>query len=170
MIMTFSIFMAVIFGILGLMIGSFLNVCVYRIPRGESVVIGRSHCPSCGHVLSAFDLFPVLSYFALGQRCRYCRAPISPRYAIVESLTALMYASASFALSMFGLHANWPVQWLFLILTLYLAVLSVFWTRHLMWNDRRQHGRSQAPSLNMPVAVALVVFFIQLALPFLIFI
>jgi len=156
MIESISIFMAVIYGLLGLLIGSFLNVCVYRIPRGESIAQGRSHCPSCGHVLSPLDLVPVLSYLALGRRCRYCRAPISPRYAIVESLTALLYATAGFAITWTGLAADWPALWLFLAPLGYVSVFSIFWTRHLM----------RTPFLQVLVKQAVLAAIIQLMLPF----
>ncbi len=79
-------------GVLGLFIGSFLNVLIYRIPNGEDFVRGRSHCPKCGHDLAALDLVPVFSFLALGRRCRYCKAPISGRYAFVELLTGGLFA------------------------------------------------------------------------------
>jgi leader peptidase (prepilin peptidase) / N-methyltransferase len=84
------------FGVLGLLIGSFLNVLIYRLPRGEDFVQGRSHCPSCGHDLGPADLVPVFSYLLLGRRCRYCRTPISSRYAIVEILTAILFGFSWF--------------------------------------------------------------------------
>ena len=87
-----DIYFLVVSGVFGLFIGSFLNVLVYRIPNGEDFVHGRSHCPKCGHDLSGFDLVPVFSYLALGRRCRYCRAPISGRYALVELLTGGLFA------------------------------------------------------------------------------
>lgn len=74
-------------GLLGLVLGSFLNVLIYRIPRGESIVLPPSHCPNCDHRLGFFDLFPVLSYLGLRGRCRYCKTPISWRYPLVELLT-----------------------------------------------------------------------------------
>ncbi|NCA98999.1 MAG: prepilin peptidase [Clostridia bacterium] len=148
--------MALIYGLFGLLIGSFLNVCVYRLPRGESIARGRSHCPSCGHVLSPLDLVPVLSYLALGRRCRYCQTPISPRYAVVESLTALLYATAGFSGTWTGLVAGWPSSWLLLAPLVYVIVLSVFWTWHLM----------RTPLLQALVKQALLVAFIQLLLPF----
>lgn len=80
----------------GLLIGSFLNVCIYRLPAGITIVRGRSFCPNCKHSLSAMDLFPVFSYLLLGRRCRYCREPISPRYACVELLTSVYFALAAF--------------------------------------------------------------------------
>ena len=75
------------FIILGLISGSFLNVLIYRIPRGESIVLPPSHCPNCNHRLGILDLFPVLSYLGLQGRCRYCKTPISWRYPLVEVLT-----------------------------------------------------------------------------------
>jgi leader peptidase (prepilin peptidase)/N-methyltransferase len=72
---------------LGLSIGSFLNVCIHRIPRGGSVVHPASACPHCGYVLRWIDNIPVFSYVMLGGRCRGCKAPISPRYPIIELVT-----------------------------------------------------------------------------------
>lgn len=72
---------------LGLVVGSFLNVVIHRLPRGESPVYPPSRCPACGRGLRPLDLIPVLSWFFLKGRCRYCKAPISPRYPLVEGLT-----------------------------------------------------------------------------------
>lgn len=77
---------------MGLAVGSFLNVVVYRVPRGESVVHPRSRCPQCGRQLSAGDNIPVLSWLLLRGRCRTCRAPISARYPAIELGTALLFA------------------------------------------------------------------------------
>lgn len=71
------------------MLGSFYNVCIYRISRGESVVFPSSHCPKCNHQLKPGDLIPILSYILLRGRCRYCKERISPRYPMVELITAL---------------------------------------------------------------------------------
>ena len=76
---------------LGLTIGSFLNVCIYRLPRGESVVNPPSRCPSCGRGLRWFENVPVLGYLLLGGSCRTCRAAVSPMYPIVEAGTALVF-------------------------------------------------------------------------------
>jgi leader peptidase (prepilin peptidase) / N-methyltransferase len=73
--------------LLGLAVGSFLNVCIHRLPREASVVTPGSQCPSCGYVLRWFDNVPVISYVMLGGRCRQCRGPISIRYPIVELVT-----------------------------------------------------------------------------------
>ena len=77
--------------ILGLLIGSFLNVCIYRLPQNESIVFPPSHCMSCGNELKALDLVPVLSYFVLQGKCRFCKTSISPRYAGVEVLTGFLF-------------------------------------------------------------------------------
>jgi leader peptidase (prepilin peptidase) / N-methyltransferase len=74
--------------VLGLVIGSFLNVCIHRLPRRESIVRPRSRCPACGKPLEWFDNIPVASWIVLGARCRHCGAPISVRYPIVELATA----------------------------------------------------------------------------------
>ena len=76
---------------LGLAIGSFLNVCIYRLPRGESVVSPPSRCPSCGRGLRWFENVPVLGYLLLGGRCRICRSAVSQMYPMVEVGTALVY-------------------------------------------------------------------------------
>jgi len=77
--------------IYGLIIGSFLNVCIYRIPRGESIAWPGSHCPTCSHSLSWYDNIPLFSYLVLKGKCRYCKASISAQYPVVESLNAVMY-------------------------------------------------------------------------------
>ncbi len=76
----------------GLLFGSFFNVCIYRIPEGTSIAFPPSHCSSCSHQLGALDLVPVLSRFFLKGKCRYCGAPISFRYTVVELLTAVFFA------------------------------------------------------------------------------
>lgn len=75
--------------IFGAMIGSFLNVCIHRLPKGESIVIPGSHCPHCNNPISFYDNIPLISYLLLGGKCRYCRASISSQYPLVEGMTAL---------------------------------------------------------------------------------
>ncbi len=75
----------------GLCIGSFLNVCIWRIPRDESIVWPGSHCPACHHPIAPWDNLPLLSWLVLNGRCRHCRAPISPRYFVVELLTGALF-------------------------------------------------------------------------------
>jgi leader peptidase (prepilin peptidase)/N-methyltransferase len=86
-----SVLNAVAIAVFGLIIGSFLNVVIYRLPRGESIVTGRSHCPACTREIAWYDLAPLLSYLALGGRCRFCRAPISGRYPLVEGMTGALF-------------------------------------------------------------------------------
>jgi len=74
----------------GTVIGSFLNVLILRIPRGEEFVKTRSHCMSCGHQLAWYDNIPLVSWLALGGRCRYCREKISPQYPIIEAANGLL--------------------------------------------------------------------------------
>jgi leader peptidase (prepilin peptidase)/N-methyltransferase len=80
-------------GLFGAVWGSFFNVCIARVPRHESIVRPGSRCPRCRAPLRAFDNVPLLSYLILRGRCRACRAPISPRYQLVELLTALLAAA-----------------------------------------------------------------------------
>ena len=77
--------------VLGLLIGSFLNVVIGRLPAGESIVRPRSRCPKCGHMLSWYENIPVLSWLFLRARCKSCRASISWRYPAVEMLTGLLF-------------------------------------------------------------------------------
>jgi leader peptidase (prepilin peptidase)/N-methyltransferase len=76
--------------VLGAMIGSFLNVCIVRLPEERSIVRPRSHCPSCGHEIAWYDNVPVLSYVLLRGRCRACGTRISPLYPVVELLTGAL--------------------------------------------------------------------------------
>jgi leader peptidase (prepilin peptidase)/N-methyltransferase len=80
-------------GVVGAVVGSFLNVVIYRLPRGESLVHPRSRCPGCGKQIAGYDNVPILSWLALRGRCRHCGEPISPRYPVVELLTALVFAA-----------------------------------------------------------------------------
>jgi leader peptidase (prepilin peptidase)/N-methyltransferase len=85
------VFEAVYVTLLGLMLGSFMNVCIYRLPRGLSPVRPRSGCPKCGHMIAWYENVPVVSYLVLRGRCRKCRAPISPMYPIVEFITGAVF-------------------------------------------------------------------------------
>lgn len=91
--------------IFGLAVGSFLNVCIHRLPQGLSIVRPRSRCPHCQAQIRAYDNIPLLSFLLLRGRCRDCRAPISPVYPMVELLSGLVFgwAYAKFGLSLFAL-------------------------------------------------------------------
>jgi len=86
----------------GLVLGSFLNVLIYRLPRGESIVWPGSHCVTCGHQLGILDLVPLVSYMSLRGRCRYCGKKISRQYPLIEIATAVLWVLvyAQYGLSM----------------------------------------------------------------------
>ena len=83
--------MTILISLYGLIIGSFLNVCIYRIPREESIAFPSSHCPNCGTSLKWCDLVPVFSFIVQRGKCRYCGEKISPQYPIIELLNAILY-------------------------------------------------------------------------------
>lgn len=89
---------AILFFPLGLLLGSFVTVVAHRVPRGESVVGGRSHCPACGGQIAAYDNMPVLSWLLLGGRARCCGATISPRYPATELTLGILYALTALVL------------------------------------------------------------------------
>ncbi|MEO8450948.1 MAG: prepilin peptidase [Gemmatimonadota bacterium] len=90
--MTDKMVLGIFGGFLGAVLGSFLNVCIVRLPTGESVVQPRSRCPKCGYQLQWFDNIPVVSWLLLRARCRKCGEPISPLYPLVELAVALVWA------------------------------------------------------------------------------
>ena len=102
-------------GILGLLIGSFLNVVIWRVPRGESIVRPPSHCPNCDRQIAAYDNLPVISWLLLRGRCRHCGQRISVRYPAVELTTGALFA---------GLALHFEQHWV-LAAYLYLAAVSV---------------------------------------------
>lgn len=77
--------------VFGIVIGSFLNVLIYRIPRHENIAVVRSHCMQCGYQLKWYDLFPIFSYLFLRGKCRKCKAKISVQYPLVEALNGILY-------------------------------------------------------------------------------
>jgi len=108
----------VFLGVLGLMIGSFLNVCISRIPAGESVVTPRSRCPRCKTLIAWYDNIPVVSYVILRGRCRKCGLGISPIYPAVEIVTALAFIGQGLAIG-----ADPPLLLVRLVFTAALIVL-----------------------------------------------
>ena len=84
-----------VIGVLGLLVGSFLNVVIYRLPRGESLNRPASRCPSCGTPIKPYDNVPVVSWLLLRGRCRHCGAAISPRYPLVEALTGAVFVGVA---------------------------------------------------------------------------
>ena len=87
-----SAFVITLFGILGLMFGSFFNVCVHRIPLRKSIVTPGSHCPSCSHAIAWYDNIPLLSWLLLKGHCRYCAQPIAIRYPLLEGVVGISWA------------------------------------------------------------------------------
>lgn len=95
--------------ILGALIGSFLNVCIYRIPAGESIVTPPSRCPNCGSFIRWYQNIPVFSYLVLGGKCGSCRVRISWRYPFIEALTGALFVLVYFS---FDFSAATVVYWL----------------------------------------------------------
>jgi leader peptidase (prepilin peptidase)/N-methyltransferase len=91
---------------LGATIASFLNVVIWRVPRGESIVRPRSHCPKCGALITWWQNIPILSWLALGGKCAKCRAPISPRYIFVELLGGVLFLAVFLHFGLFR-----PLPW-----------------------------------------------------------
>lgn len=107
MLFSSPLFLPALFALFGLLIGSFLNVCIYRIIRDMSVVTPRSFCPECGESIAWFDNIPVLSYVLLRGKCRHCSKPIGLRYPAVEILTAIIFA---FVGARYGYHLS-SLKW-----------------------------------------------------------
>ena len=116
-----AVFLDVYAALLGLVTGSYLNVVIHRLPRGESTVLPRSRCPYCGGGIKARDNLPVLSYLLLRGRCRRCGAPISWRYPAFEALTALLFVGI---LKRFGVTTEALVALVFGCLMLVLAAID----------------------------------------------
>ena len=81
----------IIIFIFGIVIGSFLNVCIYRLPLHESIITAPSHCMTCGRKLRWYDMVPVFSWIVLGGKCRNCKSKISVQYPIIEALNGVLY-------------------------------------------------------------------------------
>ncbi len=84
-------FWAAVFAAFGGIVGSFLNVCIYRLPREESIAFPPSHCPKCDAKIAPYDNIPILSYLFLSGKCRHCREPISAQYPLVEGINSILY-------------------------------------------------------------------------------
>jgi leader peptidase (prepilin peptidase) / N-methyltransferase len=94
---TFLVILGALLFVTGTVVGSFLNVCIYRIPWEKSIIWPHSCCPNCRHAIAARDNVPIVGWLALRGRCRHCAAPISPRYPLVEGLVGLLFVGAFLA-------------------------------------------------------------------------
>lgn len=112
--------------VLGLLVGSFINVVIYRVPRHESVITPRSRCPACGTAIRERDNIPVLSWLILKGRCRSCHSPISKRYPLTELAVAVLFAGAAARLGF-----NWALP-AFLVLLSSLFALAYIDAEHLV--------------------------------------
>lgn len=105
----------------GIVIGSFLNVCIVRLPHEMSVSFPRSHCPKCKKPIAFYDNVPILSYLILGGRCRHCKAAISIRYPVVEAVSGLISVMLYFK---FGLSVEWGIDLAFCGALIVLALID----------------------------------------------
>lgn len=106
----------------GLIIGSFLNVCIYRLPQSKSIVFPGSMCTQCGTKIPFYDNIPVISYLILGGKCRFCKTGISPRYPIVELITGLMAAGLFLK---FGVSPEMPIYFIFIASLLVVTFIDI---------------------------------------------
>lgn len=136
----------------GLLFGSFLNVCIYRIPRDLSVVLPRSFCPACEKGIAWYDNVPVFSFLCLRGRCRYCRHGIGWRYPLVETTTAVCFALVAAEYGWNGAALKWA---------LFEAVLIV-----LFWTDLEERILPDELTIGGTVAGLLLAFFVPVPGPF----
>lgn len=111
-----------VFTLLGLFVGSFLNVCIDRLPQGQSIIHPRSHCAACNRKISNLDNIPVFSYLWLHGRCRYCHAPIPIRLPIVEGMTGLLFALLYWK---FGLGLELSISLVYISLLIVIFVIDL---------------------------------------------
>lgn len=116
---------AVLAGVLGLAIGSFLNVVIYRVPAGESIVSPPSKCPHCGAEIRNRHNVPVLGWLMLRGKCYDCKAPISPRYPVVEALTGVLFAVVTLRILKLGLPSAVPAYLYFAAIGVALTMIDI---------------------------------------------
>jgi leader peptidase (prepilin peptidase)/N-methyltransferase len=113
-----------VFGLVGLLVGSFLTVVIHRVPRGEGIARGRSKCPRCGVTIRAVDNIPVVSWLLLRGRCRSCGEPISPEYPVTEATTGALFVAAAAVFDPLALAIGAAV---FLAVMLAVTVIDARW-------------------------------------------
>ena len=109
--------------VFGALVGSFLNVCIFRLPKEESIIWPGSHCPHCKNAIKFYDNIPVVSYFLLRGRCRYCKGSISLQYPLVEGITAL---SSLFMIIKFGPSLSYLVYFAFVSALIVITVIDLY--------------------------------------------
>lgn len=144
-----SVFLSAIAFLFGLVVGSFLNVVIHRIPRGESVVVGRSKCPACGGMIAWYDNAPLLSFVSLGGKCRKCRAPISPRYPAVEFVSG-----TTAALAVWFLGAGVEAVAAFVFFALLLAITIIDWKHRIIPDSLSLGGTAAGLALSLARDIA----------------
>ena len=142
--------LALLFLVLGSCVGSFLNVCMYRIARGLSVLYPRSSCPRCGAAIRLWDNVPVLGWLILLGKCRHCRLPISARYPIVELTVGLLFAGSYLAEAALAPGDLWdaigPVGMLLLTLLSWTLIVLVVVGAAMSREARNQFKAPEAPA------------------------
>lgn len=144
---TLLVLYPVLAAVLGALLGSFANVVIHRLPRGENLAWPASHCPHCQHKIAPYDNIPLLSFALLRGRCRHCHEPISPRYPIVEGATALAFATAAAAFPI----ANSPVS-----LTLMPVLLGAVITLGMWADEHTPDPRVTLPMLFLALATVML--------------
>ena len=130
----------------GAVIGSFLNVCILRLPAGRSVVTPRSACPRCGSGIAAYDNIPILSWLILGGKCRNCKESISPLYPTIELITGVLFWISA---------DRYGLSWLTLKLAIFSAILVVLVVTD--WRERILPDKVNFPGLAIGLAFSLIV-------------
>jgi len=170
-LLVFQIINTLFFGVFGLVIGSFLNVCIYRIPEGRTIVKGHSMCMSCGHELGAPDLVPLFSWILLKGKCRYCGSPISSRYAKIEFLTGLIFAGLAWQRrdSFYLPAASAPDIIRFMTLIILLALAAIVIVSMMIQKDHKtgMFRLSASVFALLPIRVILCFFDLPTLLPIL---
>ena len=109
--------------IFGALVGSFLNVCIYRLPKEESIIWPGSHCPHCNKPIQFYDNIPILSYIFLNGKCRYCKKSISTQYPLVEGITAL---SSLLIFMKFGPSLSYLFYFAFVAALIVITVIDLY--------------------------------------------
>ena len=114
----FQLFASIIIFVIGLVIGSFSNVCIYRLPRNESLIRPGSHCPQCNTPIKYYDNIPIISYLILKGKCRYCDKKIPIKYPLVELLTGIIY------LALYLFYGFQPITFIYMVLCSVLIIIT----------------------------------------------